>query len=911
MKGILLVFLLQFCAFYSNAQINSSRTNLKGNHQITNSNGTYKLLVKFAPDAIIDFENGKPVFDKVFFMNNRTSLSNVLIDTFLYTQAIHFSPEERTQMRTRSMASPPVGKFNHFAFRGLSYINKIFDANEAVFLANEFEKYAFVEYVSIEPIDPITPPATPNFTSYQTYRFGKYINLNDVYGIDAEYAWSLGITGQGVKVADIEWGADYLHEDLQSGNFIEQVATNNHNYDDHGTAVAGIMIAKNNGFGVTGMVHGVDKFYGISELIYGRASGIAEGLKVLSPGDVFVYEMQTFGQNSQYVPADYDKAVWDITKSATDAGIIVVAAAGNGAQNLDDSYYDAYRARGDNGAIIVGAGTKSGRNTASFSSYGTPVHVQGWGDWSVASTGYTSLYNGGTHAGYTYNFSGTSSATPIAASAVVAVQSYCKQKKGITLTPLQMREILIQTGTPQGTGGHIGPLPNIKNAIEAIVNGTIKPVVSFNSPTNNQVYKMSPITTINLSATALDADGGLQNVYFTIGNIQIPAVLNNGKYVADWIPVSYGNYAVTVTATDVSLNVVSSTINVIVEIAPVNNDLSMNLVYKGSTGDCSSDFFAFFNVENKGLNAVDGYITEVYVNDVLVKTYTSVTKLNFGQKESFAIFNIPVTTSGMQRVTGKIIYPADNYLPNNEYTTYFKHTDGFPSQFYISASSMNPSGVWELKNSKGLVVASNGTTTSNGNLRVQDVCIADNDCYIFESVLPFQAAGCSTPAWVAGSQYCAGALVSYNGKVYKSSWCTTDNPISGQFNGWVLQGDCQQNIPTDILGIKKSDNSSTFFEISVADYSDPYFHEFCVGTLTSAHSYLEPETVAVYPNPVSDILHLSDDVISVEITNIFAQEFHKVDTQTRLINLSSYPQGIYLVRLHTVRGTTLIKLVKD
>ena len=235
----------------------------------------------------------------------------------------------------------------------------------------------------MEPLDPPPPQAipnpaswshftatgTPDFSNNQTYKNSSFLNI--------EYAWSLGIKGQGIRIADIEWGFDYDHEDLKRSRFIELRPTTNHEYDNHGTAVAGILFAMDNGYGVTGMVHQADTLYGISEVGISRSSGITLGLGRLRAGDVFVYEMQTYGKND-YVPADFNQAVWDITKSATDDGIIVVAAAGNGNEDLDDPYYSSYLARGDK-VHVVGAGSADvSRKT--LLTYGSRVNVQGWGE---------------------------------------------------------------------------------------------------------------------------------------------------------------------------------------------------------------------------------------------------------------------------------------------------------------------------------------------------------------------------------------------------------------------------------------------------------------------------------------------------------------------------------------------------
>ncbi|WP_212003345.1 S8 family serine peptidase [Chitinophaga sp. HK235] len=446
---------------------------LKGQNHLLPGTDQYRLLVKFKAAAILAVEKNQPVFSETLAPSAASTWGRTSgnVQSFTYEQVIPFAPEEKAAMKQgRLAAAATPGQFNRYAFRGLLYVKEATTMQPAdvLKLADEFEKLDIVEYAAIEPVTPPPPPVSPDFSAQQYYRNDVDATNPNVRGINATYAWSVGVTGSGVRIADIEWGYNKNHEDLVGSRALEVLPPPDDQYKDHGTAVISILLGRNNGFGVTGMVYGADSCYVISERVIGRPGGIATGLARLRRGDVFLYEMQTGGSGGNYVPADFNQAVWDITKAATDSGIIVVAAAGNGNQNLDDAYYNSYRARGDNRAIIVGAGTKISRNKASFSTYGSTVHLQGWGDWTVVSAGYGSLYNGGPNATYASDFSGTSSATPIVASAVIAVQSWYKAHKGTVLSPLAMRNLLINTGTPQGTGGHIGPLPNIKAAIESL-----------------------------------------------------------------------------------------------------------------------------------------------------------------------------------------------------------------------------------------------------------------------------------------------------------------------------------------------------------------------------------------------------------------------------------------------------------
>jgi len=344
-------------------------------------------------------------------------------------------------------------------------------------VARELQALPIVEYVEIidisnpPPPPGDYPPTTPDLSAGQTYR-------NPDPGIDAVYAWSNGVRGVGIRVSDCEYGFRTNHEDLvdeaivmEPGHTIHPTVVAN-NWHEHGTAVLGEMTAGDNGYGVTGLAPDADYFFFPEWTVeggYRRWTAIANAIAGSDAGDIVVLEMQTSGvTQGVYVPAEYNLTTWNIVKAGTDAGVHVVAAAGNGNQDLDSSGYTNYMDRGDSGSLIVGAGSaNTSHNKLSFSTYGSRVNVQGWGG-SVSSTGYGSSaqYGGDPDQGYTATFSGTSSATPIVASACVLLQSYCRNRYGFVLDPLKMRQLLIDTGIAQGSGGHIGPFPDVRAAME-------------------------------------------------------------------------------------------------------------------------------------------------------------------------------------------------------------------------------------------------------------------------------------------------------------------------------------------------------------------------------------------------------------------------------------------------------------
>jgi subtilisin family serine protease len=329
-----------------------------------------------------------------------------------------------------------------------------------------------VEWVEFAMRDPEPPcsdigTTTPDYFSLQGYH-------GPDPGLNMTHAWLLGARGQGIQIADCEYGYIDGTEDLcditdEPGQTIHPDTIAN-GWDNHGTAVLGEMVGLDNAYGVKGLVPDASAlFFPEKSVEEGsrRVTAITNAIDTVDVGDVVVLEMQTSTQGpGNYGPAELDINVWVVTKLGTDAGVIVVAAAGNGNQNLDSSPYEGYMSLADSGAIIVGAGTSNvAHDKLSFSTYGSRVNVQGWGQ-DVFTLGYGSYaeIDGDPRQRYTATFGGTSSATPFVASTVAALQSLAEQTFGCRYTPRRIRQLIIDTGIPQGSGGHIGPFPDLEAA---------------------------------------------------------------------------------------------------------------------------------------------------------------------------------------------------------------------------------------------------------------------------------------------------------------------------------------------------------------------------------------------------------------------------------------------------------------
>lgn len=326
-----------------------------------------------------------------------------------------------------------------------------------------------VAHGSPPPAD-IAPP-TPSWESAADFQDPA------VGGLDVPFLRALGITGARVMLHDVEYGWIKGHEDLRDASLFSEPGVSVpwwvflYGWDAHGAAAVGEVAAPDNGFGMRGVLPDIavgmyPEFSGSSR----RAAAIASAAANAVPGDVIMLEMQTV-TGSSYGPAELERSVFDATQVAVAAGIVVVGAAGNGAQNLDSAFYQStYGAWGDSGAILVGAGNANNSHRPIwFTTFGSRVDVQGWGE-GIHTLGYGDLAYLGSDWDQTYtaDFGGTSGATPIAASAAAAVQDFAIAYAGTPLPPRAVRRLLRDTGIPQGFGVHIGPFPDVVAALTAL-----------------------------------------------------------------------------------------------------------------------------------------------------------------------------------------------------------------------------------------------------------------------------------------------------------------------------------------------------------------------------------------------------------------------------------------------------------
>jgi subtilisin family serine protease len=336
----------------------------------------------------------------------------------------------------------------------------------------------------VEPNFVLQTAAVPNDPSYSRLwglnNIGQSGGLRDA-DIDAPEAWNITTGSRDVVVAVIDTGVDYNHPDLKANmwtnpgetpgdgidndknGFVDDVygydfANNDANPmddDDHGTHVAGTIGAVgNNGTGVVGVSWNVSlmavKFLGT------RGGTTANAIKAVQ----YVTTMRKAGvnvvaSNNSWGGGAFNQSLKDAIDEGGKAGILFVAAAGNEANDNDESavYPTSYASE----SIISVAATDRRNRLANFSNYGeTSVDIGAPG-----VDIYSTLPNGGYG-----NLSGTSMAAPQVSGAIALLAA---AKPG--LTAAELKAAILSTAQPiPALAGKVatGGLLNVHEALRSL-----------------------------------------------------------------------------------------------------------------------------------------------------------------------------------------------------------------------------------------------------------------------------------------------------------------------------------------------------------------------------------------------------------------------------------------------------------
>ena len=329
--------------------------------------------------------------------------------------------------------------------------------------------------------DPAVAYAEPDYVYHAVADKSAPAVSSQLWGmakIHAPEAWATTTGDPGIKVAVVDTGVDYTHEDLK-GQVVKGpnlVANTDDPMDDqgHGSHVAGTIA----GIGANGVFGVAFKTQILAIKVLGSdGSGdtatIAQGILKASELGAKVINLSLGGpQPSQTLE--------DAVNQATAKGALCVVAAGNDGTNTAD--YPA----GYPNALAVGATDQSDAR-ATFSNYGSYV--------SLAAPGVGILSS--TQGSYKQE-SGTSMASPHVAGAAALLLA-----KNSQLTPKQLKDALVSSGDP--TSGFDGSSVKRLNVARALTSVTGSPATPTPAPSTVPANPVSRVLAAPTGVKALAA----------------------------------------------------------------------------------------------------------------------------------------------------------------------------------------------------------------------------------------------------------------------------------------------------------------------------------------------------------------------------------------------------------------------
>jgi len=430
-----------------------------------------RIVIKFRPGTQLPYLHGA---ESVLVLQEAQEWEKLAAQYPGLTLSPYFSTLGESTLNTLRQPTPQAEGAPVPPNFALYYAIEYPDGTESEQIAKKIAQWSNVETAYVEA-GPVPPPLSPQ---------NNPLNIKQAYqnaapdGIDARWTWAKA-DGSAVGFVDMERGWTLNHEDLVAAN-ITIISGVNMDYQGHGTAVLGEVVAVDNTIGCMGIAP-IANTRVVSQWrtssTYNTAEAILSAVSVMSYGDILLLEAQTsYSTASGYVPVEVEQAVFDAIQYAASQGIVVIEAGANGSVDLD-AFQDTagkhilnrnspdFR---DSGAIIVGAASSTTpHQRLGFSNYGSRIDCFAWGEGiETCGDGWT----GNTTNTYTGGFGGTSGATPIVVGAALLLQSWRVNQSKPRYTPTQLRQLLsdtaLNTASANPGADLIGVMPNLRSIIE-------------------------------------------------------------------------------------------------------------------------------------------------------------------------------------------------------------------------------------------------------------------------------------------------------------------------------------------------------------------------------------------------------------------------------------------------------------
>ncbi|NQT80496.1 MAG: S8 family serine peptidase [Candidatus Aminicenantes bacterium] len=345
-------------------------------------------------------------------------------------------------------ATHGIQEIRNFSFIKVYLYKTYWDKEKTLEELNKNPNIEYAEPDYIRQLDSTVPNDISFSSLWGLHNDGQKGGTTDA-DIDAPEAWDLVTGSSDVKVAVVDSGVDYNHEDLNANMWINtgEIPGNGEDDDvngyvddyygintvddtgdpmddyDHGTHCSGIIAAVgNNDVGVVG-VSWAAKIMALKFLDDQGSGYVSDEIECIE----YAIDKSAHIINASFGGYNFSSAEYNAIDASKDAGILFIAAAGNDGKNNDEDLHYPSSYGIDN--IIAVAATDDDDDLASFSNYG-PYSVD------VAAPG-VAIYSTVPNDSYEYK-QGTSMATPYVAGLAALIKSY-----NLSLTWQQIRNRIL------------------------------------------------------------------------------------------------------------------------------------------------------------------------------------------------------------------------------------------------------------------------------------------------------------------------------------------------------------------------------------------------------------------------------------------------------------------------------------
>ncbi len=363
---------------------------------------------------------------------------------------------------------------------------------------------------------------------------------------------------------------------------------------------------------------------------------------------------------------------------------------------------------------------------------------------------------------------------------------------------------------------------------------------SITSPTDGANFDEGTDVKVTADVTATLGETLTKVEFMVDGNVV--GTVTNAPWEFTLQNLSVGSHKLTVVAYETGGNNVTSN-EISIQINEVfDYDVAVSNLAISTPAQCGNTIDFSFDLENLGVQDLNNYALEIYLNGSLQSTQNKTLSLASGASTSVNISGITVAQNGANDLKVVVKMPngnADEQSADNEATKNFSISLGEAHQFVIATRSENPSLAFEVLDNGNVVVdKGDATKSTSGANTVYDFCLVDG-CYDLKVTDAFQAGGCSEPAWNASTTYLGdsglgagkGEVVSHNGKKWRAQWWT-QNHEPGTNNVWLEIGDCNVTYDSDTYQLLDKD-AKQLAQSDVAGFTSPKTEAFCTGSQTS------------------------------------------------------------------------------